>query len=838
MTSGIGTAGGKVVQKRRMALLLAATAITGIAPIAAAPVHAQSAEATRSFNIPAQSLATAVNAFGRQSGLQVTAEANVTAGVQAQAVVGNYTPVEALTRLLTGTGVTWRMAGGNVVALTKAPRAEGSIQLGPVQVEGETSTQGSVYASATSDPLASEETKSYAVKASASALRLPLSLRQTPQSVTVITRRQIEEQNLQTIASILEQTPGVTVNRENSEGYTFYSRGFEIEGFQVDGVPSLSSGGGNVRDNYSIADSVIYDRIEVLKGATGLVNGTGYPSGVINFIRKRPTREFRVQGMIGAGSWNNYRAELDVGGPLSSSGYIRARVVGAYQDQDSFINYFSVKQKTLYGIVEVDLGSATTLFVGGDYQGNDANATTNSQLPAFYSDGSVVTFPRHTNAADKWAFRDQTTRRVFVGLDHEFSDRWRARATGSWRKYSSRELIAGLGSDAIVDVTTHSISHGFYVGGVSLFNTDSEEKGIDLQLSGSFDLLGRSHDLVVGYNFAETEAESNRYDGDTDSSIPDIFRWDNNATQPARYDYWLTFNIDSKQHIGFGSTVLRLTDRLSLIAGGRLNRYDWSLRSKFAPGFGGLFSSKVDHKFIPYVGMTFDLDDRHSFYASYTDIFRPQAYNFDRTGRQLDPLTGKNYEVGLKGEYLGGLLNASLAGFWISQNNFAELDPSGASTPTGDTAYIAVQGITTKGIEAELVGEPLPGWQVHGGYTYRQSRDRNDRRVSSIQPEHHFKLATSYRFDGALGGLVIGGNLLWQSGTYFEMDVGSSSARFGQDGYAVVGLTGSYDINDKLKLSLSLNNLFDKHYYSGTGNYNTVYYGSPRNFFASLRGRF
>ncbi|MFT3966295.1 MAG: TonB-dependent siderophore receptor [Sphingobium sp.] len=769
----------------------------------------------------------------------MTASPALVEGKSSSAVSGNLPPAEALSRLLAGTGLTFRFVSATGVTLERAPETtEGTVQLGPVRVEGDSGTQGDIFASATSDPLASEETKSYAAKASASTLRLPLSLRQTPQSVTVITRRQIEEQNLQTIASVLEQTPGITVNRENSEGYSFYSRGFAIEGFQVDGVPSLSSGGGNVRDNYSIADSAIYDRIEVLKGATGLVNGAGYPSGVINFIRKRPTREFRVQGMIGAGSWNNYRAELDVGGPLSSRGNVRARLFGAYQDQDSFIDYFGVRQKTLYGIVEVDLGASTTLSLGGDYQDNNARATTNSQLPAFYSDGSVVTFPRHMNAADKWAYRDQTTRRVFIGLDHKFDDRWQIKATGSWRKYSSRELIAGLGMDAVVDVTTHSIDHGFYVGGVSLFNTDSKEKGVDLQLSGSFDLLGRSHDLILGYNFAKTNAESNRYDGDTDPSIPDIFRWDNNATQPARYDYWLTFNIHSKQHIAFASTVLRLTDRLSLIAGGRLNWYEWSLRSKFAPGFGGLFSSEVDRKFIPYAGMTFDLDDHHSLYASYTDIFKPQAYNFDRTGRQLDPLTGKNYEIGIKGEYLGGLLTASLAGFWITQDNFAELDPSGASTPTGDTAYIAVQGVTTKGIEAELAGELLPGWQVHGGYTYRQSHDRNDQQVSSIQPEHLFKLATSYRFDGALEGLVVGGNLLWQSGTYFEMDVGSSTARFNQDGYAIVGLTGSYDINDNLKMSLSVNNLLDKHYYSGIGNYHTVFYGSPRNFFVSLRGRF
>ncbi|WP_408003469.1 TonB-dependent siderophore receptor [Pseudothauera nasutitermitis] len=222
----------------------------------------------------------------------------------------------------------------------------------------------------------------------------------------------------------------------------------------------------------------------------------------------------------------------------------------------------------------------------------------------------------------------------------------------------------------------------------------------------------------------------------------------------------------------------------------------------------------------------------------FTDIFKPQAYSYDANDRQLDPLTGESYEIGAKGSYYGGRLNASAALFRLEQDNYAIRDPSGAARPGGGVAYVAIQGVTTKGLELEVSGEPLPGWQLNAGFTYIQPRDADGQRVSTTQPERTFKLATMYRLPGAWKHIRLGGNLQWQSSTHFTQTIAGTPRRFEQPAYLLAGLVASADLAGNLKATVSINNLFDKKYYSGIGNYNAVYWGTPRNVMANLRYEF
>lgn len=787
----------------------------------AAAVPAQ--RAAQSYDLPAAPLADTLSRISRHSGRTISASAELVSGKQAAPVRGALSAEAAARQALTGTGLELVVTPGGVLSVRPQPAAGAVTSLEPVLVTASNAIPPS------------EGTGSYTVPESSSATRMRLSLRETPQSVSVITRQQMDDQGITTVAGALEQTPGIAVSRANSEGYSFYSRGFQLENFQFDGLPSLSSDGGNVRDNYSITSSVIYDRVEILKGATGLVNGAGYPSGVINLIRKRPTREFQGSITAGAGSWDQYRGELDLGGSLAENGRIRGRMVAAVNDANSFIDYTKTREDVLYGIVEADITARTTASFGIEYQKNKNHASSNIHLPAFYTDGTQASFPRSTNPADKWTWRTQETTRYFADVTHDFDNDWRLKLAAGHRGYLSRELIAGMGS-SFIDVDTHGISHS--LGQASLFDTDSRENSIDVQVSGMFSLLGRKHDLVFGYNAARTHSTSSRDDGLTDLRIPDAFNWDNNAFKPSVYTHVLDFDVEVSQKILYGATVLRPTDRFAVILGGRLTDYGWTQKSVFSSGSRASYDTDVDNKFIPYAGVTFDVDANHTVYASYTDVFKPQAFNFDASNRQLDPLTGKSYEIGGKGEYLDGKLNTSIAFFQLKQNNVAELDPSGATLPNGSVAYVAVPGVTTRGIELEISGELLPNWQLHAGYTYSRSRNRADERVSTTQPEQMFKLATTYRLPGDWHRLTVGGNMLWQSGTYFAQSVNGASRRFSQDGYGVLGLMAAYDFNKDLRLTVNLNNVLDKTYYAGMGNYNSVYYGAPRNVLAQLRYKF
>ncbi|THF66160.1 TonB-dependent siderophore receptor [Pseudothauera nasutitermitis] len=580
-----------------LAVLLACTALAG----QPRPAHAQATQTAQRYDIPAGPLDQALNRFAAEAGILLTIDGRLTAGKRSPGLRGEAGIAQALQRLLEGTGLE-AYEGDSGYQLRRTPSVSG----------GET-VLGTVQVKAASLGSATEGSGSYTTRATSTATRLPLSLRETPQSVSVVTRQQMDDQGLEHIADVLQQTPGITVNRDNTEGYSFYARGFQVENFQFDGVASLATAGGNVRDNYSIADSAIYDRVEVLKGATGLVNGAGLPSGVINMVRKRPTADFQGHASVGVGSWDHYRAEVDLSSPLAESGAIRGRVVGAAQHNRSFIEHLKNRQELFYGIVEADLAPATILSVGFDVQRNRNDASSNSHLPAFFSDGSPAKFSRSTNAADVWAERNHDTQRMFATLDHSFGSGWNLKATLNQRKYQSREIIAGM-TMATIDPVTHSVAHGFYAGGAARFHTDTKEKGLDLQLSGSYSLFGREHQIVLGYANARTNAVSRRWDGDTDALIPDAFNWDNRATEPAFYDWWSTFDVKARQKIGYAATVFEATERLSLILGARNTDYSWSLDSVNANGVSSRTATKVSGEVTPYAGLTFDVDAWHTVY--------------------------------------------------------------------------------------------------------------------------------------------------------------------------------------------------------------------------------
>ncbi len=807
----------------RAALLTLACAAGGAL---AQPAPAAPAPGAQEYRIAPGPLQDALARFATEAGISLTMPQPLVQGRSSPGLQGRFGVPEGLARLLAGTGleVDARTPGVYVLRAVPEVRSAAPATLGEVRVTAEAERGG-----------ATEGSGSYTARASSAATQLELTQRETPQSVTVITRQQMDDQGVVEIADALRQAPGITVSRANTEGYNFYARGFQVENFQLDGVPSLSTNGNNVRDNYSITDAAIYDRVEILKGATGLVNGAGYPAGVVNLVRKRPTAQFQGRASVAAASWDDYRADVDLSSPLTEDGRIRARLVAAAQNSGSFIDHLTTRQQLLYSIAEADVAPSTTLAVGFNVQQNKHKGTTNAHLPAFFSDGTAARFPRSANAADAWAYRNQDTRYLFATLAHDFGGGWNLKAHLGQRDYQSREVIAGMISWNPIDRATNSIGHGFGAGSASQFNTDTVENNLDVQVSGQYTLGGRAHRLVLGYGAARTKATSIGANGSTDVRIPDVFQWGNNAARPAFYEWGSTFDIAVRHKIGYAATVLQPTDRLSLILGARVTDYDWSQYNVFASGAPTLTATRVHGKVIPYAGVTFDVDGQHTVYTSYTDVFKPQAYNFDANDRQLDPLTGESYEVGVKGSYLGGKLNASAALFQLQQDNYAVADPSGARRPSnGAAAYVPMRGVTTRGLELELFGEVLPGWQLGSGVTYIRPRDMNGQRVSPTQPEKSFKLATMVRLPGDWRHVRLGGSVQWQSGTYFTQTIAGALRRFAQPAYAVAGLSASVALSQQLKAAFHIDNLFDKHYYAGIGQYNAAYWGAPRSYKLNL----
>lgn len=264
-----------------------------------------------------------------------------------------------------------------------------------------------------------------------------------------------------------------------------------------------------------------------------------------------------------------------------------------------------------------------------------------------------------------------------------------------------------------------------------------------------------------------------------------------------------------------------------MIIGARLDWYDnQSTYNAIADGYYTNSDYKITRNVTRYAGVIYDLDDNHSVYASYTDIFMPQSEQGQ--GRSIiRPIEGKNYEIGIKGEYFDGALNASAAIFQIDQENRA----AESANQRGCTDYICYEAsgkVRTQGIDLELMGALTPNWQVGAGYTYSQTKFLKDAnkakegsKFDSDLPEHLFKLSTTYTLPGELNQWRVGGNVYGQSGIFNKGSNAFGNYRIDQGSYAVVGLMVGYKVNKNLDTRLNLNNIFDRKYYQGIAGNNT-----------------
>lgn len=197
-----------------------------------------------------------------------------------------------------------------------------------------------------------------------SATGLGLTLRETPQSVSIMTDERMFDQNIDTVLEVVNNAVGVSASEMDNVRNTFYARGFEISNYQIDGVPTSWSIAGDAGE--TIADVAIYERVEFVRGATGLLTGVGDPSASINLVRKHATsKEFEGYINASVGRWDSKQVTADVGSALNASGSIRGRAVVKVDDSESHVDFLEESKEVFYGVVEADITNSTLLRVGG-----------------------------------------------------------------------------------------------------------------------------------------------------------------------------------------------------------------------------------------------------------------------------------------------------------------------------------------------------------------------------------------------------------------------------------------------------------------------------------------
>ena len=818
------------VRRRRAPGVLGWMAAAGwlllAAPVGAAALQPvlEARTELRSFAIAAGPLAQVIAQYANQAGVALSFDAAQIGARRSPGLQGRYSVQDGFARLLEGTDLQAQRESSGVYTLRLQPlqtsQLDNVIVSAKAQIDATTESSGSYAAGRVTANIGQQL------------------VRDIPQPVTVLTRQWLDDQALPDLHAVLRNTTGVTVDYIDSERINYYARGYQIDSLQVDGlgINQVTSAATFIQP-----DTAMLDRVEVLRGASGLLRGAGNPSAVVNMVRKRPTPAFQGAAALTLGSWNRQRLEADLSGPINAAGTLRARLVALSDDKASFQTARHEDRQSIYAVIEADLAPATRLTASVQHTSLGATGSWGG-LPAAL-DGSQLDLPRNTYLGTTWNAWNRSNRQLFVELDHGLDNGWKLKAQAArtyFRSDGFKQTSFTSASDTnpyLADVNT------------SIYDGEaSSQSALSLQATGPFALLGRQHELALGVDLQRVRAigTSGYWDVSPLRGV-DIRSWNPYTSYPepvysaGNGNPYSAPTSHVHQHGGFARARLSLSDALTAVVGARLSWWDYHEPATPGSGYG------VRHELTPYAGLIHELSDHISAYASYSKIFSSQNKK-QTNGNLLTPIRGQDLEAGFKGDFLDGRLQGTLSAFHIQYVGGA-MEDTASPMPClpyylAGRCYLAGGKSRSRGWEVELSGEPAPGWQLMASYTNTHTRYLRDAEAAlvgqplrSADPRHALRLFASHKLAGPWPGWTVGAGLRLQSNTYASVD--NLTTR--QGGYALFDALLAYRINSTLSLQLNANNLFDKVYYakfSPNSRYFNNYYGDPRNLTLTLRANF
>lgn len=672
----------------------------------------------------------------------------------------------------------------------------------------------------------SEGTNSYTVKNSNTSTKLNLSLRETPQTVEVFTREYLDDRNIKSFQELLQNITGVSISRTD-ERLSAYARGFQVDYYLIDGLPTtLTLAEGD-------PDLSIYDRVEVVKGANGLMTGAGNPAMGLNMIRKHAnSKEFTGAVTGSAGSWDNYASTADLSAPLNADGSLRGRLFVKNSQENSFMDFYNKERRIAYGVIDYDISDKTKLSVGANYQELNRNGIRWGGLPAFYTDGTRTNFSRSTIVSSDWTYWDTTSKEFFANLKQNIFNDIDLNVAYTYRRddvdaqllYTTGRVNKATNTSALKDVSAYS-SH-----------KRTDENNLDIYLSAPFEIANRTQEIILGGSWNQNELKESIYGGSfyTGKNVLNVnaLNYDNMNTQLV---IPLTMNLKgdlnkTTQSAGYISGKFHILDPLKVVTGVRLSNWKYE---------DGKADRKFNDELTPYAGIVFDLNQNYSWYASYTNIFKPQSRK-DVNNRYLDPSIGKSYETGVKGEFFDGRLNAGLGIYRIEQDNVADLllDAQGNNVkikdsngrPTADNAYHSIDGVTAKGVELNIDGEINDNWGLSFGAASFSAKDAKGVDVLTTSSRQTADLFLKYKRDAWSAGAGIN--------YYSKIYSGTGVNRIDRGDLYLASAMLGYKFDQNFSAQFNVNNIFDKKYYEGIASANSMNWGAPRNAAITLKYQF
>lgn len=676
--------------------------------------------------------------------------------------------------------------------------------------------------------IATEKNGDYSSFAATVGTKIPASLREIPQSVSIITNQQVKDRNVDTFDQLARKTPGLRVLSNDDGRSSVYARGYEYSEYNIDGLPAQMQS-----INGTLPNLFAFDRVEVMRGPSGLFDSSGEMGGIVNLVCKRPAKAFQGHAAAGFGTHKQYKAEADVSGSLNSDGSVRGRVMAQTVGASPRPAEKNNRHETFYAAADWDINPDTVLGAGYLYQQrhlapyNGLPADANNKLPSL---------PQHVFVGADWNKFKMHSHDVFADLKHYFGNggygkvgmRYSDRDADSNYAFAGSKL--GMKTPAGRPGCNTADDKACAVG----LGTEIKQKALafDASYSRPFRLGNTANEFVIGADY--NRFRSTNEQGRTTlyargglalnefRSIPQVDLIANARKGVRGYSHTVaTENLDE---FGiYGKSTFHPADGLSLIGGGRLGHY------KIESGEGKTLHKASKTKFTGYAGAVYDLNDNNSLYLSLSQLYTPQT-NLDADGKLLKPRQGNQFEVGYKGSYMDDRLNARVSFYRMKDKNAsAPLNPNNKKT-----RYAALGKRVMEGVETEISGAVTPKWQIHAGYSYLHSQiktasNSRDDGIFLLMPKHSANLWTTYQVTPEL---TIGGGVNAMSGI-------TSSAGMHAGGYATFDAMAAYRFTPKLKLQINADNIFNRHYYARVGGANTFNIpGSERSLTANLRYSF
>jgi outer-membrane receptor for ferric coprogen and ferric-rhodotorulic acid len=652
-------------------------------------------------------------------------------------------------------------------------------------------------------------------RSSKGATGLELDILNTPQSVVQLDRALLDTFALDSVNSALRYVNGVSVESPETERTNFFVRGFDIRQMQVDGVLMVTG-----EDYVGSFDTALYDKIEVIRGANGLLTGIGAPSGTINYIRKRPLNEMQASLELTSDRWGARRLDADYSTPLTANSSWALRMVGADSDEDTWIDRYNNHRQVAYVVVDGQLGANAVVTFGYSFQNSETQNPLWGALPTVYSDGTQTRWDPSASHSMNWAFWDAETKSAFAELLYQLPSDWQLKLVTNFTDRT--EDSETIWYDGRPDRDTGLGMTGW----PGSYPGDSSVAFVDLSLSGDFALFGRDHSVLIGVS---DNREQTKYwlrsVPETDSirgPTPPFFgTW--NGTEIPRPPFGapeLASDFDSDLTRFYAAAHWELSDRVSLITG--VHHFDVEKEGVawWAP------VNEGEAETSPYVGAVWSVTNTANLYASYSDIFRPQN-ELNEQAQFLGPSKGENFEVGLKKTWLDGALMSAFALYQAEQSNYAEW--AGEDLANGLAWYRGID-IKTQGVEIDVGGRVNDLWTLQAGYTYMDLKDAGNGDERTYLPDHTITLLGEVDVP-SVPGLGLAVSLRWQDEIHYTSQ--NTETRVSQPSYAVLGLSAKYDLNERFSLALNLDNITDEKYlnslyWADIFAWDQAFYGEPR----------